>query len=306
MLLHPEIDAFAAAERRLFDHYDVGFERRAVRLADPALATTVRECGAGEPVLFVHGAACRPLRGRRCSPTSRTAARARSTSRDSAPATRIPTPGVHCASTRWAQLSSTLDALGLDRAALVGTSLGAMWTLCLALDRPERVRSVVTLGMPAVALPGLCADPFFRILTTPGLGRLAAHAPAPKSIAATRKAMASVLGERALDRTPDAFFELVRTGMAKPGWGIAMGTHLALAMRAGRVRTDNILTDDELRAITAPVQMIWGDRDVYGSPQIARRARQLLPDAQLEVIEGGHAPFLDDAERWAQLIRGRT
>jgi pimeloyl-ACP methyl ester carboxylesterase len=124
--------------------------------------------------------------------------------------------------------------------------------------------------MPAVALPGLRADPFFRILTTPGLGRLAAHAPTPKSVAATRKGMATVLGERALDRTPDALFELVRAGMAKPGWGI------------------------------------WGDRDINGGPEIGRRATELLTDARLKVIERGDAPFLDDPEHCAQLIRQLT
>src|SRR4051812_3641212 len=37
-----------------------------------------------------------------------------------------------------AQLTSVLDALALDRAVLVGTSLGGMWVLCLAVDAPER------------------------------------------------------------------------------------------------------------------------------------------------------------------------
>ena len=116
--------------------------------------------------------------------------------------------------------------------------------------------------------------------------------------------MAAVLGEGALDRTPDAFFDVVRLGMHKPGWGVAMRTHLALAMRAGRVRPGNALSDDELRALRVPVQLIWGDRDVYGGPEIGAEAARLLPDARLEVLAGGHAPFLDDPERCAQLIRG--
>jgi pimeloyl-ACP methyl ester carboxylesterase len=161
--------------------------------------------------------------------------------------------------------------------------------------------------MPAVALPGLRPDPFFKLLTTPGLGRLAARGPAPKSAAAARKGMSRALGPRALERTPDEFFEVVRAGMATPGSGRAMWSHLNLAMCSGRARPENLLSDDELRSIATPVQLIWGERDVYGSPEIGERAAALLPDARLELIEGGgHAPFLDEPERCAELIRQAT
>jgi pimeloyl-ACP methyl ester carboxylesterase len=199
-----------------------------------------------------------------------------------------------------------LDALGLPRAPIVGTSLGAMWALCFALEVPERVSAVIGLGMPAAALPGLRGNPFFKIVTTPGLGRLVSHAPAPSSAMVVRKATAKVLGKRALARTPDAFFEVVRTGMARPGWGMAMWTHLNLAMRVGRPRPGNALSNDELGAISAPVQLIWGDGDVYGGPEIGRHAVDAMPDARLEIIRGGHAPFLDDPELCAELIRKAT
>jgi pimeloyl-[acyl-carrier protein] methyl ester esterase len=85
-----------------------------------------------------------------------------------------------------------------------------------------------------------------------------------------------------------------------------MWSHLNLAMRFGRARPGNVLGDDELRSIETPVQLIWGDGDVYGGPEIGERAAALLPDARLEVIEGGHAPFLDEPERCAELIRQAT
>jgi hypothetical protein len=34
------------------------------------------------------------------------------------------------------------------------------------------VSAVVAIGMPAVALPGIRGDPFFTLMTIPGLGRL--------------------------------------------------------------------------------------------------------------------------------------
>lgn len=52
-----------------------------------------------------------------------------------------------------------------------------------------------------------------------------------------------------------------------PGWRQAMWTHLNLALRTGRQRPENILADDELRRIAAPILLIWGAHDVYGAPR---------------------------------------
>lgn len=299
-------DAFASAERRLFDHYGVSYERRTLTLADPALDVAILETGVGRPVIFVHGSGM----------SSATWAPLLAHLPDRH-AIAIDLPGFGCSDTysyegrplrehAVAQLRSALDALDLPRAPIVGTSLGGMWGLNLAVAAPERVSAVVSLGMPAVALPGVRADPFFRILSTPVIGWLASHGPTPKGAAAARKGMAKTLGPRALAQTPDEFFEIVALGMKRPGWGRAMWTHLNRAMRFGRARPENPFSDDELRSITTRVQLIWGDGDVYGGPQIGRRAVELMPNAELEVLNGGHAPFLDDPERCAELIRAAS
>jgi 2-hydroxy-6-oxonona-2,4-dienedioate hydrolase len=81
-----------------------------------------------------------------------------------------------------------------------------------------------------------------------------------------------------------------------------MVSHMWLAMRIGRPRRENFLSDAELRDIAAPVLMICGDEDPYDSPEIGRRATALMRDAQLEVIPGRHVPFLDDPARCGVLI----
>jgi pimeloyl-ACP methyl ester carboxylesterase len=201
-----------------------------------------------------------------------------------------------------AQLTSLLDALGLERAPVVGTSLGGMWALCLALDAPDRVSAVASLGVPAVALPGMHGDPFFTALSTPGLRQLLIRLRSP-SVAVTRRSGArGVIGPHATERAPDGFFEVMHEGMRQSGWRTAMLTHMQLAMRFGRPRPENFLSDAELRQLAVPVLMIWGDEDPYGGPEIGRRACELIPDARLEVIPGRHAPFLDDPKRCGALI----
>jgi pimeloyl-[acyl-carrier protein] methyl ester esterase len=200
-------------------------------------------------------------------------------------------------------VTSMLDALGLERARIVGTSLGAMWGLCMALDRPERVISVVGLGIPAVSLPGMRGNAFFRALTTPGVRAVVRRIPPPKSLAATRRGSRDAMGRHAVDRMPDAYFDVMRATMLMPGWRTAMYTHLNLAMRSGKPRPENLFTDAELASIQVPVRFVFGDADVYGGPEVGERAVRLMPDARLDVVPGGHAPFVDEPERCAEVIR---
>jgi pimeloyl-ACP methyl ester carboxylesterase len=289
------------AEAELFALYGVEPHSRTVRLADPDLRVRVLEAGTGAPVLLVHGSGM-------CAATWAAVLPHLGDRRVLA----VDLPGFGLSDGyRYqrplreefaAQSRSLLDALELDRVTIAGTSLGGMWGLCCALAAPERVVSVVSFGVPAVALPGMRGNLFFRLMTTPVVGRLVSRAPAPRSAAAARKAMADAFGPKVTAQAPDAFYDVVRAGMAKPGWGDAMWTHLNLAMRAGRQRMENVLAPAELAGITAPVCFAWGDADVYGPPEIGRRAVEQMRNATLDVVPGGHAPFLDDPEHAAALV----
>ena len=298
---HPTL-AFEQAERRLLTACGVQGQGRRVRLADPPVAVRVLEAGDGPPLVLVHGSGMSASTWAPLMPyvgTRRLIA--------------VDLPGFGLSdsfdySTRplrahaVAQLTSLLDALGLERVPIVGTSLGGMWALCVALDAPHRITALASLGAPAVALPGMHGDPFFTALSTPGLRQLVARIRSP-NVATTRRSLSrGVIGPRAAERVPDGFFEVVHEGMRRPGFQTAMLSHMQLAMRLGRPRPENFLSEAELRQCAVPVLMIWGDEDPYGAPEIARRACALIPDARLEIIPGRHAPFLDDPERCGALI----
>ena len=181
--------SFEQAERRLFAACGVQVVSRRVRLADPPVAVRVLEAGDGPPLILVHGSG---MSASTWAPLMPYLGAHRLIAFD------LPGFGLSDAfdysgrslrAHAVAQLTSLLDALGLERAPIVGTSLGGMWALCLALDAPDRVAALASLGVPAVALPGMHGDPFFTALSTPGVRQLAARMRSP-NVATTRRTLA--------------------------------------------------------------------------------------------------------------------
>jgi 2-hydroxy-6-oxonona-2,4-dienedioate hydrolase len=294
--------AFEQAERQLFQACGVHVTSRRVRLADPPVAVRVLETGDGPPLVLVHGSG---MSASTWAPLMPHLGAYRLIACD-LPGFGLSDPfdyrGRALREHAVAQLTSLLDALALERVPIVGTSLGGMWALSMAVAAPGRVTALASLGVPAVVLPGMHGDPFFTALSTPGLRHLVARIGSP-SVAITRRSLAGgAVGRRAAELAPDGFFEVVHEGMRQPGFRTAMLSHMWLAMRLGRPRPENFLSDAELARIAAPVLMIWGDEDPYGGPDIGRRAAQIIPTASLEVIPGRHAPFLDDPARCGALI----
>ena len=275
---------------------------RRVRLADPPVSVRVLEAGDGPPLVLVHGSGMSASTWAPLMPYLDTY---RLIALD-LPGFGLSGPfdysGRPLRSHAVAQLTSLLDALDLAQVPIVGTSLGGMWALWMAVDAPGRVAAVASLGVPAVALPGMRGDAFLTALSTPGLRHLVARIGSPSVAMARRSLARGVIGPGAAERAPEGFFEVVHEGMRQPGYRTAMLTHMQLAMRFGRPRPENLISDSELRQITVPVLMIWGNEDPYGGPEIGQRACELIPHARLEIIPGRHAPFLDNPERCGAFI----
>lgn len=188
-------------------------------------------------------------------------------------------------------LESVLDGLELERPALLASSMGSLWTSWLALDRPDRVAALVHVGCPALVL-GTTAPLPMRLMSVRPLGRLMTRLqpPSPKSVEQTSK----MVGEYPL--VPE-LVDLLVTTERMPGFRQTFldTIHTLVGLRAARPGMG--LTAEQLAAIRQPTLLVWGRRDPFGPPAIGERMAETQPDARLQVVEGGHAPWLTQADR---------
>ena len=246
-----------------------------VELQGGTFKTRVLRAGAGDPILYLHGAG-----GLFWDPFLDGLAAGREVVAPEHPGFGQ-SQGLEAVEDLWDLVlyyNELLDELGLSRVTVVGHSFGGMVAAELAATNPERVERLVLIaplglwldehpvpdisGIPAKRLPGLIlADP---------TGPLAAMLPAP-------------------DPTdPDSLLAAVNniTSILQFIWPLPdKGLH----KRLYRVR--------------APTQLIWGAEDRLVHPAYGPAFAAAISGAQLEVVAGaGHLPQLEQPERVAALV----
>ena len=179
-----------------------------------------------------------------------------------------------------------LDALGIDRAHVVGNSFGGSLALSLATRHPERVRRMGLMG--SVGLP-------FPI--TAGLDAVWGYEPSVE-------AMADLL--RIFTATPadglDDLAELRFRASTRPG------VHEAYASMfpSPRQRWVDALAhpEAEIAAITAPTLIFHGREDSVIPLATSMRLLELIPNARLHVFGNcGHWTQIEHAEEFNRLLR---
>lgn len=297
-------DAYRRAERALFARDGLAAVERRLALAGLGTSIRVWEQGAGEPMVFLHGA---PNAGGVWAALASRLGGFRRILVDrpgcglSAPLPpglwRTPTDTV------LAVTDALLDSLALARTTLVANSLGGAWALWYARNRPERISALVLEGCPAL-VPGMQTPAAMRWLTASGLYRLSARFRlGPRSARALVKRNGH---GRAIEsgRIPPEHFR----------WSAALFSHtrtarhdfdlLARALTWRGIDPRLRLGEDLLREVRCPTLVLWGDRDPFGGPDAARRVRCALPDARLEIFrDSGHMPWIDAPDDHAGRVR---
>ncbi|MCL9813165.1 alpha/beta fold hydrolase [Natranaeroarchaeum aerophilus] len=182
-------------------------------------------------------------------------------------------------------LSGFLDALDLDRAVLVGISMGGSAALGYALDAPERVSRLVLVDSYGLrdAVPGGTGS--YLLANTP-FANLFGRQFAAATEAGTRLAIGEFVNDpAALD---DGFVREVNERLRQPGAGSAFFSFMREEFRPDGVRTDY---SDRLSELRIPTLLVHGAEDPLVPVEWSETAATSIPDATLEVIERcGHWP----------------
>lgn len=290
--------AIRTAESKLFSFYELAMEESFVEL--PRGRVRVLSTGAGPAVVLMHGVS---LTGAAWAPLLPALAGYRVHLVDlpghglSRPATYRPDAIRESA---IAFVDDLLDALDLATAPVIGHSLGGMFALWYASERPERIASLVAIGSPAVALPGAIVRMPLSLMTLRGVGPLFLHTPSPRPV--FRYLLAQGLSPAAAALAPPALLDALRLPIRRPGNAQSVASLMHALNHFRRPRTSSVLTTAELHRITTPTTFIWGEDDPFLSPMTARPSITELPRAALHPVRGGHGPWFEDPDGCADLI----
>jgi pimeloyl-ACP methyl ester carboxylesterase len=177
-----------------------------------------------------------------------------------------------------------LDALHLDRAHLVGNSMGGRVAIEVGLVAPSRVRRLGLLAPSLAWLRGRPWAPLLR-LVPPQLGALQ---PAPRRIAEeiARRAL------RGVDSpwTTAGLDEFLRSYLTPSGRAAfyAAARNIYLEEPHG---PDGFWT--RLPQLSAPALFVWGRRDTIVPIRFAEHVRRALPSAEHVELDCGHVPQLE-------------
>lgn len=186
--------------------------------------------------------------------------------------------------------AALMDAVGWDRAHVVGISFGGMVAQHVALRHPERVDRLVLACTSAGGEGGASFD------------LLAVHDLPPDERAAIVMPIMDSRNDWSTDPpTMAPMFDILAGFLGGPPlnaddpWS-AMGARRQLEARA-----DHDVWDS-LASIAAPTFVIGGRYDMQAPPDNVERLASRIPDATLRLFDGGHLFLLQDPTAWPAVV----
>jgi len=183
-------------------------------------------------------------------------------------------------------IAETLPELGN----VVGWSLGGMVAMQIALRHPQKIKRLILVGSVA----RFVRDDNWRYAISPEiLQNFSESLRSDIQQTLQRFVALQIMGNDDNRMILRKLRELLNSNEAP---------HPA-ALQGGLKILQQVDLRNQLSKITQPTLMIVGKRDTLSHPKTAGQMLPLLPNAQLEIIDGaGHAPFLSHNGHFTNLI----
>lgn len=179
---------------------------------------------------------------------------------------------------------AVLDAVGVERAHVIGASMGGAIAQLLAIAYPERVRSLVLACTACRNHPWRheLLTEWSAVAETQGMGALA------------HQAARWVIGPRSLRRISPLFGWLGPLAMSQPPHSFVAQVDAILDAAASQPA-------ERLAEITAPTLVVVGNQDILTPRGDSEDLAERIPDAELVVISGAAHGLM--VEHWRAFNR---
>ena len=170
-----------------------------------------------------------------------------------------------------------LKRLNLQRAVVVGSSMGGWMALEMAVRDTSRIESLVLVGPAGIAAPGVHPADIFLMPPEEVI----------RSLFHDQKLAAQRLAEPV---TPESL-------------DIALKNRHTTARLAWEPRLHDPFLPKWLHRIDVPVKIIWGAQDRILPVAFAHQFKKLLPHAELHIMElAGHLPQLEKPDAFCEIV----
>jgi 2-hydroxymuconate-semialdehyde hydrolase len=185
-----------------------------------------------------------------------------------------------------AHLIGFLDALEVPRVSVIGNSLGGALALRLAIDHPERIHKIVTMGSAGLSFP-----------ITDGLEKVWGYQP---SLEAMRQLLDVFLYDSLI--VPGDLAELRYRATLRPG---SQETFASMFPAPRQQQLEKLaISEDALRGIGHQTLLVHGREDQVVPVTCSERLNKLIPNSDLHIFgKCGHWSQIERAADFAELVQ---